>query len=169
MEKIKKCFKCNESKPLSQYYKHKGMSDGHLNKCKSCAKKDVGSNYEIKSKDFEWIEKERNRCREKYKRLNYKEKSKFIESANRPYRLSASYKNLNKRLKIKKGHQCHHWSYSTNNLKDVFIVSPKVHRNIHKYINYNEENLCFESEDKYILDTREKHFYYLLNKNIVLL
>ena len=64
---MKKCFKCNLEKPLTEFYKHSKMSDGHVNKCKICNKKDVSENYFKKSLNPEVVEKERLRCKSKYK------------------------------------------------------------------------------------------------------
>ena len=45
---MKKCFKCGASKPLTDFYKHKGNSDGHSGKCKECTKADNKRNREAK-------------------------------------------------------------------------------------------------------------------------
>ncbi len=40
----KKCFKCSRELPLSEFYKAKGMADGHFGKCKECTRADVSAN-----------------------------------------------------------------------------------------------------------------------------
>ena len=69
MEVKKVCFKCHIDKPLSEYYKHKQMGDGHLNKCKDCTKKDTKEREALLINDPIWHEKEKLRAREKYHRL----------------------------------------------------------------------------------------------------
>jgi ribosomal protein S27AE len=47
--RTKRCFRCTTVLPLSEFYKHPMMADGHLNKCKVCTKADATLNRATKT------------------------------------------------------------------------------------------------------------------------
>ena len=61
----KTCFKCHTEKPITDFYKHPAMGDGHLGKCIECTKADTAERERRKRLDPEWVMMERARCREK--------------------------------------------------------------------------------------------------------
>ena len=158
-ESVKKCFKCGEVKPLSEFYKHPQMLDGHLNKCKDCTKKDVKADYDRKTKDESWVEKERARGREKYRRLDYAHR----QFSNRTRKeLNCLEGNTARTLK-KKGfdldeREAHHWNY--NEPRSVIILSRKAHHRLHKYLVVNREDKHLYTKDGVKLDSREKTLQY---------
>lgn len=57
---MKTCFKCRRSLPESEFYKHPRMADGHLGKCKDCAKRDVRVNYAQRRSQYSRYDHNRN-------------------------------------------------------------------------------------------------------------
>lgn len=156
MSNTKKCFKCNVEWPLSNFYKHSRMKDGHLNKCKECNKKDVIEN-RIKRLDY-YTEYERLRFQDPERKVYvYKKQKEFFlknpeknyeytkrKRANNPLKYKATnmvnnYLSKGKIIKLPCSicgdlkSQAHHHDYSKP--LDITWLCVKHHSEIHHPLN----------------------------------
>jgi hypothetical protein len=155
------CIVCCETKEVTEYYKHSGMSDGRINKCKSCCKSQAILRSRKLSKDPDWVVKERNRSREKYHRLNYIEKQK-IWNKKHQWKSDSKYKGLRKWYERRFGVldpmiELHHWSYKDENMRDVILLTRSTHKKIHANIELVYSERCYKTKEGVLLDTKEKH------------
>lgn len=130
---MKTCFKCGKEKPLIDFYKHKGMADGHLNKCKCCTKQD---NINNRNENLEYYrEYDRNRPQripegyfENYRKLKPKVRiaQNTVNNAIRDGKLSKQPCEVCGSLEV----HAHHCDYSKP--LDVMWLCPIHHKAWHK-------------------------------------
>lgn len=130
------------------------MGDGHLNKCKDCAKNDVRNKYLENKKNPEYRLKERARGREKYHRLGYRYNQPSTHNkvnANILKKLSRFLTAMGYNLT---GREAHHWNY--NFAKSGFLLKADTHSLVHSKLIFDEHSQCFSCNGR-MLDTKEAH------------
>lgn len=161
---VKRCFCCGIEKDLNDFYKHKQMADGHLNKCKKCVVDYSSKRYNILfSNNPKFVENERKRGRDKYKKYHYKSSSTKNESIKKVRARTSHIVALNKEEEL------HHWSYDLKNANDFICLSIRDHRKLHKHLLYDEAIKAFKTKCGLILDTKEKHIEFIKSLQLQIL
>ena len=160
---MKVCFKCFVEKPLSDFYVHKAMADGHLNKCKDCTKKDVFRHREMNLEKVREYDRNRPNREERNKRVServlklYKEDEDFkqkVSNGKRKWALLNKHKRkaqsaasnalrdgklqrktVCEHCNLEKKLQKHHWSYEEQHWLDVIWLCTSCHGKEHKRLN----------------------------------
>jgi len=154
---MKRCNKCGEEKPLSEYHSQRASKDGHKPSCKTCVKAYNAARYQ-KNKEHmrrvcrEWKMRNNDKIRG-YNRASYeKDPERFRAYSKKsrekdPQKVAArgALHNAIRRGDIVRSETCewcdkkcatagHHWSYLEEHWLDVEWICPKCHTIVHRVI-----------------------------------
>ena len=148
----KKCAICGRILSEEEFYKY---GNGNLDcTCKNCRKEGVRKNYLEKMKSSTYVEKERQRGRDKYKRLGYS--SRKTERRQKKENNFTSLRNARRDFvcNLSSDIELHHWNYNVTN--EVIAMDRRLHHRLHTNITLDlNEGIYYYNGDK--LDTLEKH------------
>lgn len=116
---IKTCFKCHESKPLSDFYKHPEMADGYLGKCRACAKTDVRKRREVNLAYIQEYDRNRPNRLERSRKQNERLKALRKESPECRIRRATLWEK-NKKTRAEKYHSAHY--KTANAIRDGKLI-----------------------------------------------
>ncbi len=126
----------------------------------------MSKDYKKKKDDPGFVEKERSRGRDKYRRLyvgtgkarpenNARWEARYPEK-----RIAAirAYSNVD----TPEGLENHHWSYLEEHWLDVLFLTKKQHKKAHRFMIYDQEQKMYRrTDDNTLLDTKERHENYI--------
>jgi len=67
--RTKVCFKCDAELPITNFYKHPMMADGHLGKCKACTRYDSRKNRQEKREYYNEYDRQRSKNKERIAKM----------------------------------------------------------------------------------------------------
>ena len=168
---MKKCCKCKIEKDTSEFYINLRLKSGYSSDCKECNKAYERQRYLRRIKEDGFIDKQRKRGIEKYKRLYSKALQPYIHKYTDGTTWATRYPEKQKAKNISygmrkpfEGAEKHHWSYNKEHYKDVIWLTKKHHVVSHRFIIYDQERMMYRRYDNnLLLDTKESHEEFIKN------
>ena len=139
-EAPKQCFKCKRWQDLDDFYKHPQMKDGHLGKCKECAKEDATKHRNTNLEQIRAYDRERDKLPHRIA-MNIARTKVFRKMNPMVYAAQTLVNNAVRDRRLKKPRKCsecpqtkmihgHHEDYYKP--LDVIWLCPVCHKKRHK-------------------------------------
>lgn len=129
--RTKVCFKCEAELPITNFYKHPMMGDGHLGKCKACTRYDVRENRKRKLDYYLQYDRERSKTPERIAGIAKRDPKKTAAGiAARSAVARGKLKKLPCEVCGEQKSEAHHPNYDKP--LDVMWLCRKHHADIHR-------------------------------------